>query len=595
MASRPRAFLVLAASLALLTGSARADENSDSLAAVQDEIEMLDRAIGIAQRDKSTAGAIKLLEDQRSALEAQRRQLNGEPEPKPAAVPPSPSPQPAKTPAAAGAEKTPPPGQSEAALALALAAADRGQGWGGADPFIQRALKGNPQNPAANTAAAMAANAKGDFASAKQFANTALKADPGNSQALKARAMANNGLGDRPAGLKDAKTALQVDPLDKAAKSLVNLLENKELPKEGRVKDPGFEQAADPEGPAGGAAPRSPADDWKPGPGVLLAPAAAAAPGKAASLVQEAAAKLRLGDAAGAARAADAALASGAADSSPLVLRGRARDAMGHPEEAVQDETAALEKEMDASLAALMERAWSQAGSGHLEEARADALAAKKLAPQGSPTAELAERIAARPEAVGTPDGPSAPGLPVVPDLYSGISPRSLEVARAARERLGVGDLREALRLSARAVSLDRGNHLAFIVSAAANRLLGRYGAAVGDATEALRLQPRAADALLARSLAYLHLKAWSQAEADASAAIAFDPGRIEAFRQRSLARRMLDDAAGSAQDDRRAEALASAGQPLSPRPRRGHAGAVAATVGAVLLGAAAWRLKRLR
>jgi len=157
-----------------------------------------------------------------------------------------------------------------------------------------------------------------------------------------------------------------------------------------------------------------------------------------------------------------------------------------------------------------------------------------------------------------------------------------------------VGDIRDALRLCAQALSWDGGNHLAYIVRASACRLQGRYDEAVLAATEALRLQPRAAEALLARSLAYLHLKDWARAEADASAAVAFAPGRIEAYRQRLLARRMLRDEAGCAADELKIAELEKIGRPLGG-PSRAHPWAVAAGLGAVLLGLAVWRLRQFR
>lgn len=471
--------------------------------------------------------------------------------------------------------------------------------WGAADPYIDRALRSNPFDPAANTAAAQSALAKGDFAGARDLAGKALKADPDNSGALGARAVANNALGDRVAALKDANSVLKLSPEDKTAKSLVNMLAPKELPQDaGRFKGAGF--GPDKEaGALGGAA----GDGVPGGPGGADRAARGAPPasrsgsrdlGKAAALTQEAASRLRLGDHAGAARAATSAIASGDDGSAPLILRGKARDAQGRHREAVEDETAALEKEMDAALNALMERAWSQARLGKTEAARADARAAEGLAPDGSAADDLARSLLFRPEAAGQPGGPAAPGLPGVPSLYSGISPRSLAAARLARERLAVGDIRDALSLCAQALSWDGNNHLAYIVRAAAYRLQGRYDEAVLAATEALRLQPRAAEALLARSLAYLHLKDWGRAEADASAAIAFAPGRIEAYRQRLLARRMLRDEAGCAADELKIAELEKAGRPLGGASRA-HPWAVAAGLGAVLLGLAVWRLRQFR
>lgn len=530
-------------------------------------------------------------------LASLQRQLNGEPEPKTeSGVTPVPG---SALPTPGGQQPpTAPASNGEVLRAVTDAAAGTGN-WGAADPYIDRALRSNPFDPAANTAAAQSSLAKGDFAGARDSASQALKADPDNSGALGVRAVANNALGDKPAALKDANSVLKLSPEDKTAKSLVNMLAPKDVSHDvGRFKGAGFgpdKEAGALGGSAAGGVPGGPAGADRPARGAP--PAALTGPrdlGKAASLTQEAAVRLRLGDHAGAARAASAAIASGDDGSAPLILRGKARDAEGRHEEAAADETAALEKEMDAALNALMERAWSQARLGKTEAARADARAAEHLAADGSAEDDLARGLLARPEAAGQPGGPAAPGLPAVPSLYSGISPRSLAAARQARERLAVGDIRDALSLCAQALSWDGGNHLAYIVRAAAYRLQGRYDEAVLAATEALRLQPRAAEALLARSLAYLHLKDWARAEADASAAVAFAPGRIEAYRQRLLARRMLRDEAGCAADELKIAELEKAGRPLGGASRA-HPWAVAAGLGAVLLGLAVWRLRQFR
>ncbi|MCX5797591.1 MAG: tetratricopeptide repeat protein [Elusimicrobia bacterium] len=594
----PPRISALAALLLCLTMPGLADDKQEQLAALQSNIEIVEDALTIAKSD----GAKTLLRNELKGLEAQRRKLNGEPEPQPQpAATPEKAPKtdtPASKPDAPETPTDPAAAAGEAALARADAVekSGAGSGWGAADPFINRALQQDPNNPAANTAAAKSALAKGDFAGARKFADKALKSDPGNSQAMGARALANNALGERAAALSDAKSVLKVSPEDKTAKSLVSLLAPQALPKDaGRAKDARFDQAGDPGALGGAAAGPAPGARAGPGPGAAAEVGTSSADRyKAAALTEAAAAKLRLGDADGAAQAATAAMGSGASGPEPLILRGKALDAAGRHEDAVQDETAALEKEMDAALAALMERAWSQARSGRAPEARADARAAARLAPEGSPALGLARSIAARPEAVGSPAGPAEPAPPEVPSLYAGISPQSLDVARQARERLAVGDTREALRLAARAVSLDRGNHLAFIVSAAAYRVQGRYDEAIAAATEALRLQPRAADALLARSLAYLHLKDWGRSEADASAAIAVGGERIEAFRQRLLARRQLGDAAGSAADERRIAALEQAGRPLRG-PSRARPLAVGLALGGVLAGLAVWRLRQFR
>jgi len=604
---RPPRIWALAALLLCLPMLGLADDDDDDngkqeIAGLNFQIDLTKDAIALHRaRPGSSKGAGQNLQDRLADLEAKLRKLTGEPEPQPKSTPaPMPSPKPTTPPAAPATKPTTAPaapsGGGEAAEALAEAAAARGGGWGYVDPYINNALQNNPNSASANTAAAQSALAKGDFAGARNLASNALKSDPGHSQALGVRASANNALGERAAALKDAKSVLKLSPEDKTAKSLVSMLEPKEFPKDaGRLQDANFGQAGDPGALGGAGAARSSGGGWSPARGAA-APAGQGTAGrlKAAALTQKAAAKLALGDPAGAVQAASGAIARGASGSGPHVLRGQALDAMGRHEEAVRDETAALEKEMDSALAALMERAWAQARRGSLPEARADARAAETLAPEGSPVLELARGIEARPEAAGAPGGPAAPALPVVPDLYAGILPQSMDAARQARERLAVGDTREALRLAARAVALDRGNHLAFIVSAAAHRLQGRFDAAVQDATEALRLQPRAADALLARSLAYLHLKDWVAAEADASAAVALDPGRIEAYRQRLLARRMLGDAAGSGADERQIAVLEEVGRPVGG-PSRAHPLAVALALGGVLAGLAAWRLKHFR
>ncbi|MDD5629612.1 MAG: hypothetical protein PHU21_11145, partial [Elusimicrobia bacterium] len=258
------------------------------------------------------------------------------------------------------------------------------------------------------------------------------------------------------------------------------------------------------------------------------------------------------------------------------VIRGKANAALGREEEAVKDQTSALESEMDAALEASLERAWAEASEKDYEKARQDADAAARINPgvAGSKKykdidADITGAAAQVPWDGAAPPGPgkaaAVEGLSwgifasALPETAAGILPESMRLAREAQARLPVGDYIEAIRLAGRAIYVDGKNYYAFIIRACAERLSGRYRAAIDDATSALALQPQAADALLARSLAYLHLKDWKQAAADASAAIRLSPQREEAFRQRALARKMLGDAQGEAEDLRQAEALAAA------------------------------------
>ncbi|MFA6029846.1 MAG: hypothetical protein WC969_08335 [Elusimicrobiota bacterium] len=440
-----------------------------------------------------------------------------------------------------------------------------------AAPYIQRALALDPNNPQANKLAAQKALAEGDNAAAAKHANAALKSDPNDAKALSLSALAKNAAGDKAGALADAKRALGADPKDKTALALANLLDPRGVAKGvGNIKAPDFGRTREPGALPGGAAERGRPPGAKPSPerGPAAPPPREAvpardpgppigrsAPEKAAFFLNDALTRLGMKDYAGAASAAGMAIENGAPGAGPYVLRGKANEAMGKHEEAVKDETAALEKELDASLEALVQRAWAQIGREETGEAQKDAASALKMNPGSERARAVQERANATPGR-GAPADASATDLPALPAYTGGIGADSIAFTRRAQAKLAVGDASAALKLADLALQADQKNYLAYIVRAAAHRLDGRFDLAVKDSTRALWLQPLATEALLTRSLAHLQLKEWKQAEEDASAAIRLDPNRAEAYKQRALARRELGDLNGMKEDFARAAEL---------------------------------------
>ncbi|MCX5795577.1 MAG: hypothetical protein NTY77_08805 [Elusimicrobia bacterium] len=403
------------------------------------------------------------------------------------------------------------------------------------------------------------------------------------SQRGKAEAM----LGRTDAARQDLAKALALNPKDASAAGLAKLLEHRNIPKDSPLlKTAGFGPAKDagamPEGAVKAQAmSRGPAPA-PPAPGLPSGPPQAHA-GDPGVLVREAASKLSLGDYEGSIRSASLAIDSGAKGPAPYVIRGKAQSALGREAEAVKDQTSALEQEADAALEASLERAWSEASEKDYEKARMDADAAARINPgvAGSKKYKDIDADITGASAQVPWDGAAHPGAgrvaaaeglswgifsSALPETAAGISPESMRLAREAQARLSVGDYLEAIRLAGRALYVDGKNYYAYIIRACAQRLCGRFRAAIDDATSALALQPQAADALLARSLAYLHLKDWKQAAADASAAIRLAPQREDAYRQRALARKMTGDTKGEQEDLRQAESLAAAHRGQKPR-----------------------------
>ena len=478
------------------------------------------------------------------------------------------------------------PGSANA-QALGAEAAERAGNPAAADRYLQRSLALDPGNATANSLAAKKALDAGDNAAAVKHADAALKRNPGDTRALGLRSVAKDGLGDRSGALADAKQALALKPNDKLAGGLVKLLSSKDIPRTAPAWRPGFDKAKDPGGmpaPASSVGRPPQSEGKKPAPAPRAAAFAPAGRRESAALVADAESRLTMGDYDAAARYADAAVRSGAPGPAPYVALGKANLALGKSAEAAQDETKALEKELDASLQALVQRAWAHSGMKRGAEARKDAEAALRIAPE-SPAARRALEAADRPQEADSAEAGKG-NLPSVPDFADGIDSQSLELVRAAQARLALGDAAEAVRLADSALQLDQKNYLAYIVRAAAFRLMGRFDKAVRDATRALWLRPLATEALLTRSLSFLRLKDWRRAEADASAAIRLDPDRLEAYRQRALARKMLGDAKGAGEDAERVQVL-EAGQRPPPGRHVGSAAKALAAVGGILLAAA--------
>lgn len=454
-------------------------------------------------------------------------------------------------------------------------------------PMVQKILASDPGNPKANMMAGSLNMLNGRPQAAANNFKTADRTAPGNPKTMAMLSAAQRAAGDKSSALTNARKTLAIDPANKTARNIVAELAPANVGGK-TLKIGGFEEKQSASlamgGPAspfdaqgGGKTPPPAGKDFSAaGPGAAGRQAQPASGGGSyfpptvgGSNIRSALGSYNIGDFQKAEEGASAAIAAGEDGAQALVLRGKAKEAQGEYKEAINDETAALEREADAAVDAIMERMMSEMEMAEVEEAGKDAEAGLRIAPDDDEV-KLLEKFVSEIKDDGTLSSflPQirAPG---VPEFCKGISAHSLALARQARAKLLIGDAGEALRLCGLSVRNDPANHFGHMICAAAHRVKGDYKEAVRSATTALRLHPLIAEALLTRSLARLKLGEWREAEADASAALRLAPERADGYLQRAQARKMLGDLPGMRADQARArELLAKSGDNPSRRNR---------------------------
>ena len=177
-----------------------------------------------------------------------------------------------------------------------------------------------------------------------------------------------------------------------------------------------------------------------------------------------------IGDYAKAEEGASAAIAAGEDGAQALVLRGKAKEAQGEYEEAIDDETAAMEEEADAAVDAIMERMMAEMVLADIEEAEKDVKAGLAIDSDREDVKLLDKYFSNKRSGVKLSVILSQIRAPGVPEFSKGISAHSLALARQARAKLLIGDAGEALRLCGLSVRNDPANHFGHMICAAARK-----------------------------------------------------------------------------------------------------------------------------
>jgi len=363
-------------------------------------------------------------------------------------------------------------------------------------PQVQKILAADPGNPQANMMAGSLSMLNGRPQAAVKNFNTANDSAPGNSRTMAMLSAAQRAAGNKTAALNTARKTLAIDPANKTARNIVTELAPNKIGGK-TLKIGGFNEkrsatlASVGSGPSFGApgsgrsaAPpgselsgSGPGKQGRPAPsasgGGSYAPSSgggAFSPSFGGTNFRSALGSYNIGDYAKAEEGASAAIAAGEDGAQALVLRGKAKEAQGEYEEAIDDETAAMEEEADAAVDAIMERMMAEMVLADIEEAEKDVKAGLAIDSDREDVKLLDKYFSNKRSGVKLSVILSQIRAPGVPEFSKGISAHSLALARQARAKLLIGDAGEALRLCGLSVRNDPANHFGHMICAAARK-----------------------------------------------------------------------------------------------------------------------------